>query len=84
MSLLFVAFDVSRFVAFSLVNSFLMIAILCRTRQSCRDRLCAVLSPAVVVAFFVFGAQIELLDLNNSERYLFSFPGRLAYIFIGE
>jgi len=83
-SLLFVAFDVSRFVAFALVNSFLMIAILCRTRQSCRDRLYEVFSPAVVVAFLVFSAQIELRDLNDSDRYLLSFPGRLAYIFLGE
>lgn len=84
MSLLFVAFDVSRFVAFALVNSFLMIAILCRTRQSCRDRLYVVFSPVVIVAFIVFSAQIELRDLNDSDRYLFSFPGRLAYAFVGD
>lgn len=84
MSLLFVAFDVSRFVAFALVNSFLMIAILCRTRESCRDRLHSVFSPVVIVVFLVLGAQIELRDLNDENRYQFSFPGRLVYVFFGE
>ncbi|MBU2935060.1 MULTISPECIES: hypothetical protein [Pacificibacter] len=61
-----------------------MIAILCRTHQSCRDRLYVVFSPVVIVAFIVFSAQIELRDLNDSDRYLFSFPGLLTYAFVGD
>mgnify|MGYP005989050635 CR=1 FL=1 len=84
MSLLCVAFDVSRFVAFASINSFLMIAILCRDHETCRARLYTIFSPVVILVFLLLSTQIELRTHNDNERHLVTFPGRLIYMVLGD
>lgn len=75
LSLLFIAFDVSRFVAISWLNAFLVIAVLARIDAEFRTRLNDVFTPVVVIALMVFQSHIALRDLNTQKQYLARFPG---------
>lgn len=76
-SLLLVAFDVSRFAAISLLNVFLVIAVLSRVDHVFRDQLAKVITPVVLVALMVFQSHVALRDLNSQNSYLGRFPGAL-------
>ncbi|WP_456388084.1 hypothetical protein [Profundibacter sp.] len=75
LSLLFIAFDVSRFVAIAWLNAFLVIAVLARIDAEFRNRLNNAFTPVVVIALMVFQSHIALRDLNTQKQYLARFPG---------
>ncbi len=77
LSLLFVAFDVSRFIAIALLNVFLVLTILSRTDMEFKARLPGVFTPLVLVILLVMQSHIGLRDLNSQEQYLSGFPGAI-------
>ncbi len=76
-SLLFVAFDISRFIAIALLNVFIAIAILSRLDQKFREKLPKAITPTVLIALMVLQSHIALRDLNIRGHYLTTFPGVL-------
>ncbi|AXX99439.1 hypothetical protein BAR1_16775 [Profundibacter amoris] len=76
-SLLFVAFDISRFIAIALLNVFIAIAILSRLDQTFREKLPKAITPTVLIALMVLQSHIALRDLNVRGHYITTFPGVL-------
>lgn len=76
-SLLLVAFDVSRFTSIALLNVFLVITILARIDHVFRAQFPKVMTPVVFISLMVFQGHVALRDLNSKDHYLSRFPGAL-------
>lgn len=77
LSLIFVAFDVSRFLAVAMLNAYLLGAILLRHDPAFAAGFARALSPANVIVLLVLHGHLMLQDLNQSLLFYGRAPGAL-------
>lgn len=77
LSLIFVAFDVSRFLAVAMLNAYLLGAILLRHDPAFAAGFARALSPANVIVLLMLHGHLMLQDLNQSLLFYGRVPGAL-------
>ncbi|MBS9715498.1 hypothetical protein ACFFUT_14520 [Pseudohalocynthiibacter aestuariivivens] len=77
LSLLFVAFDLSRLVSLAIIQSFVVLALILQHDDAARSRLANVFSHQVIVLLLVANVLISFLPLNFTPVNRIGFPAAL-------